>query len=51
MITPSTMTWEQVTHASDEELVAAYRRDGMVREQADAFAAEIRRGLTGDLVE
>ena len=51
MITPPTMTWEQVKHASDEELVAVYMQDGMAREKADAFAAEIRRGLRGGIVE
>jgi len=51
MILPTTMDWEQVTRASDEQLVAAYMRDGMARRQAEAFAAEIRKGSLGDLVE
>jgi len=51
MITPQTMTWEEVLAASDEEIVAAYMDDGMAREQAEAFVAELRGGWLDYIAE
>lgn len=42
MIGPLTMSWEQVLEASDEEVVAAYRRDGLSQLEAEATVVEIR---------
>lgn len=45
------MTWEQVTRAPDDELVAAYMRDGKTRAEAEATVAELRSGWFEDMVD
>lgn len=40
---PLTMSWDDITKASDEELIVAYERDGLSRAEAEATVAEFRK--------
>lgn len=46
MIGPLTMAWDEALKASDEDLIAAYMRDGLSQREAEATVAEIRATYT-----